>query len=77
MICKKLMLLIIAGVITTSPVYAIAHGAGDSDEMKGAITKALQGVHEDVEHGSINRKGSGLVLRIIGVILLPWPDRYE
>jgi len=53
MICKKLILLIIAGVITTSPVYAIAHGDGDSDEMKGAITKSLQGVPEDVEHGSI------------------------
>ncbi len=53
MIRKKLTLLIIAGVITTSPVYAIAHDAGDSDEMKGPITKALQGIPEDVEHGSI------------------------
>jgi len=50
---KKLTLLIIAGMITISPVYALAHDSDDTDGMKENITEALQGIPEDVEHGSI------------------------
>lgn len=50
---KKLALLIIAGMITISPVYTVAHEIDDADEMKGHITESLQGVPEDVKLGSI------------------------
>jgi len=50
---KKITLLIIAGMITISPVYAVAHDSDDTDGMNGNITKVLQGIPEDVEHGSI------------------------
>ncbi len=49
---KKLILSIIAGVMTISPVYAIAHAA-EAGEMKTSIAVTLKGIPEDVEHGSI------------------------
>jgi len=51
---KKLISLIIAGMMTISPIYAIAHDdADESGEMKTSIALTLQGIPEDVEHGTI------------------------
>ena len=50
---KKLILFIIAGIISISPVCAIAHDSDDGNEVKGYIAEVLQRIPEDVKLGSI------------------------
>ncbi|RLL51758.1 hypothetical protein D8Y20_08725 [Mariprofundus sp. EBB-1] len=50
---KTLMICVISGLIAASPISAIAHDAGNLNEIESKLTDSLKGIPEDVENGSI------------------------